>query len=386
MLFENEDAYLSDDEDPPSDEGNLMHAIRNHSVDIIKDLILNKGLSPNFVYHRKNPVCVAASVGFIDVLDILVEGDCFLDVQDLSDPMWKRYPLHIAASNGHLQFVKRLIEFGAEVNCCDSDKRTALHWCATHGHHELAKYLISVGAVVNAAQIDGFTPLHAATCLGHVAVCEVLLFHGADVNLTDSDGWTALHTAVCYGHIDVVQTLLNARASFTKKTTDEETAFLITASCGHLNILKLLIEKGAKINDKNITGHTALHLAVHHNKFDIAKYLIQINADMNTTNQAGQSPFYLSALRAEETLMHMIINSGYNLSREEWILSRKYPTAISKNVSLCDWLHHMATNCRTLKDLCCYKIRQVLGMNYSKHVHSLPLPTLLKEFINTSFQ
>ena len=59
--------------------------------------------------------------------------------------------LHFAASNGHVDVAKVLIQNGADVNAVHNEvKRTALHHAAEYGHVDVAKVLIQNGADVNA--------------------------------------------------------------------------------------------------------------------------------------------------------------------------------------------------------------------------------------------
>ena len=65
-----------------------------------------------------------------------------------------RYKLHDAASNGHVDVAKVLIQNGADVNAVDEVKRTPLHGAAEEGHVDVAKVLIQNGADVNAVDKD----------------------------------------------------------------------------------------------------------------------------------------------------------------------------------------------------------------------------------------
>lgn len=358
----------------------LLEAITNHNCAIVHDLVHNRGLSPNFNMDGQTPICRAAQLGYSDILDILVEGGCSLTTGDAD--VWRRQALHIAASKGHIEFAKRLLEYGADVNSRDDDQRTPLHWAATYGNPDMASYLLQVGAAVNIAQCDGFTPLHAATCLGHNNVCKVLIEHGGEINRTDRDGWTAFHTAVCYGHKAVVETLLEAGASLNKLTNDEENVVHIAASSGKLEVLKLLLEKGVDLNAVTMCGSTPFYLSVYYGEFEMARYLIKIGADMYIKGP-NKSPFYLAATRCNVPIMFLMLEGGYNLSCEEWVLEKDFPQVLHKLPELCNFLHSLGANPRALKNLCRFRIRKALkyDSDFEHRLDQLQLPICLKVYI-----
>eukprot|EP00299_Pterocystis_sp_00344_P015219 c7592_g1_i4.p1 GENE.c7592_g1_i4~~c7592_g1_i4.p1 ORF type:complete len:119 (+),score=22.61 c7592_g1_i4:128-484(+) len=59
-------------------------------------------------------------------------------------------PLHHAASNGHVELCRFLVENGANVNAaCNTGLQTPLHKAAERSHTRTCEYLISVGAFVD---------------------------------------------------------------------------------------------------------------------------------------------------------------------------------------------------------------------------------------------
>lgn len=362
----------------------LLEAIQAHCCAQVYEIIHVKGLSPNYSISGCSPICKAAHLGFVDILDILVEGGCDLQMAEGEHDIWHRRALHIAASKGHIHFVKRLLEHGADINCRDDDQRTPLHWAATYGNAEMTAFLIANGGCVNIAQCDGFTPLHAATCLGHNETCKVLLEHGAEINRTDRDGWSAFHTSVCYGHIEVVKTLLAAGASLTKVTNDEENVIHIAASSGKLDIAKLLVEKGAPIDELNLNGNTALYLSVYYREYEMAKFLIQIGANMYLPQAPRKTPFYLAAVRGYKEYLMLFIEADYKLSSEEWLVQKEFPSTLLEFPEFCSALHRLAVKPNSLKEKCRRVIRLTLyyDRNFENKVNQLDIPKVLKKYVS----
>ena len=67
--------------------------------------------------------------------------------------------------------VKKYLESGAHVDTRDSLGCTALHWAASGGHFDCVKCLMDAGADVNVAGVSGDTPLHKAA----VSVSAIVL-------------------------------------------------------------------------------------------------------------------------------------------------------------------------------------------------------------------
>lgn len=113
--------------------------------------------------------------------------------------------LHWAASNGGLESVKLLLNYGADPNAI-SYHGTPLHFAAINGHTKVVKLLIDHGVYVDELDYRKWTPLHAAAFRGHRKVVELLLDHGANIYLIDNNNHTPLHLAA--KHRGIVELLL----------------------------------------------------------------------------------------------------------------------------------------------------------------------------------
>jgi len=111
-----------------------------------------------------------------------------------------------AAIKGHVEIVRTLINYGADVNRVNNlgvapleAAVRGLHFkdeadtTAHKRHASVISLLIDSGAYVDVTQPNnGNTPLHEAALSGYTAIVEELLRHGADVNAMNVNGETPL--------------------------------------------------------------------------------------------------------------------------------------------------------------------------------------------------
>jgi ankyrin repeat protein len=145
-----------------------------------------------------------------------------------SSAIWGRSgygPLQLAARDGDVRKLERLLREGAYVNArCDFRSWTALHVAADCGQVAAARVLLEHGAKVDLRDTDGYTPLHVtgsqpsgrpqpkSTEPARNEVAVLLLDHGANPNATTNYGYNALHCAVKSNDATLVRILLDRRA------------------------------------------------------------------------------------------------------------------------------------------------------------------------------
>lgn len=98
-------------------------------------------------------------------------------------------PLMIAALKGRLDFARKLLARGADVN---KTGWTPLHYAAAGGHLQIMELLLDQYAYIDAESPNGTTPLMMAAGYGNDAAVKLLLDAGADPSLKNQLGLTAL--------------------------------------------------------------------------------------------------------------------------------------------------------------------------------------------------
>ncbi|HRE30856.1 MAG TPA: ankyrin repeat domain-containing protein [Candidatus Berkiella sp.] len=86
--------------------------------------------------------------------------------------------LHIAARNGDLVEIRKLIGQGFKVNAEDYLSSTPLHIAANYGRTEAVKLLLQHGANVHDLSYEGFSAIQLAIHKGHYSAAQVLVAQG----------------------------------------------------------------------------------------------------------------------------------------------------------------------------------------------------------------
>jgi ankyrin repeat protein len=105
-------------------------------------------------------------------------------------------PIMYATSRDHLDIVNELIANAADLTMTDRNGATALHIAASYGHVDILRRIIDEDREgLNTPNTHGQTALHQAAEGGMVNSVRLLLQRGADPTIQDADGNTAADLA-----------------------------------------------------------------------------------------------------------------------------------------------------------------------------------------------
>jgi len=240
---------------------------------LAKGAAINAG-EPNW----PTPLAVAAMENNRVIADFLLQRGAKLD-------------LHSAA---YLDLVNRAAEIVARDRQALTSRRhpetslTPLEIAASLGHANMVRKLIELGANPDG---DGeYTrPIQHAVTAGSAETVAVLLKAGADANLTaNTNDYPPLCSAADAGDLDIVRLLVEAGAHLDASGPTGNAPLFMAAYRGHLQVIDYLVDKGADINyDRNDGRWTPLLGAVASGKVDAARRLLDKGAALDAFSAAG---------------------------------------------------------------------------------------------------
>jgi ankyrin repeat protein len=161
-------------------------------------------------------------------------------------------PLHLAAAEGHLDVVKKLVYHRFDLNK-NIQGSTPVHLAARRGHTDVVEFLLNQ-ETINIKRIMGhykLTPLHLAARNGKTEVARLLLSRvDFNVGQNNLDRETPLHLAARAGHLEVVQLLLHNTYHNEHRCRNRwgESPLQLAAVHGHLDVVQFLLDHEEKQN------------------------------------------------------------------------------------------------------------------------------------------
>ena len=168
----------------------FFKAIVFDQVPVVGNLIY-RGMDPNTPTEKGEPALVFAvrSGAPKTVAFLLKQPGIQIDATNAADET----ALMLAANANDLASANLLIEAGASVN---RPNWTPLHYAASKGHTEMMRLLIDNDAYIDSESPNGTTPLMMAAYYATPKAVKLMLEEGADPTLQNKDGQTALDMAL----------------------------------------------------------------------------------------------------------------------------------------------------------------------------------------------
>lgn len=171
------------------DADSFFRAIKQDNDLALRNL-LARGVDPNTRDEKGMPgLYVALQEGALKAAGVLLASPRLqAEIRNPADES----PLMMAALKGHLDIAARLIKLGADVN---KPGWAPLHYAATHGHLQIMRLLLDEHAFIDAESPNGTTPLMMAASYGTPEAVKLLIEAGADIHMRNQKGMTALDFA-----------------------------------------------------------------------------------------------------------------------------------------------------------------------------------------------
>ena len=234
------------------------------------------------------PLIYAARSNDVESVKVLLAAG--VNINQTSGYGWS--PLLVAAQNRYYKLGAYLLDHGANPSLANKGGWTSLYLATDNrniengdypvrkgdmDHLDFIKLLIDKGADVNARVKDstetrtvftnqwldenGATAFLRASQSGDVTLMRLLLAHGADPNINTALGVTPLHVAAGIGWVEGI----------TYEWGEKE----------NVEAVKLLLDLGADVNAQAETGRTALHGAAHKGRSAVVQMLYDHGAKLN---------------------------------------------------------------------------------------------------------
>ena len=208
----------------------------------------------------------------------------------------KNSALANAASEGHEECIRSLVEAGADVNT-KLGNCTVLFVVSWSGLHESVELLLKAGADVNTRSMvsaDQYsTALGIAAQENHTKCMELLIEAGADVNDTVNCLIRPLVIAAWAWSYDALKLLLDSGADVNKLDELGDNAVLSVLKQYHCNLkeLQLFLKAGVYINQRNKEGRNALEQYIKHGVYESGYLLsdVRLNRIAQLLFAAGEN-------------------------------------------------------------------------------------------------
>uniref|UniRef100_A0A7S3YEG1 Non-specific serine/threonine protein kinase n=1 Tax=Lotharella globosa TaxID=91324 RepID=A0A7S3YEG1_9EUKA len=273
---------------------------------------------------------LAAASGSISELDELISMKYDVNAVSGEGTNGRQTPLMLAARNGHLEPVIKLLRSGAQLETEDSYGQTALlravrgaqvavvrvilenkanvdhqdHYGVTALHMavemdsaEMISLLVSSGANIeiktnNKCQFPFMSPYRLACALNSLESAQELLDIKADVDSKDSHGTTSLLDALSRQKMELLRLIVRYNPNLYVSSKQTEGVMPLSYAAGKLSVpfVQLLVEAKADVNKLDLGGKTALHFAARTNNTQAIEYLLKVGADYTLRDKTNRDP------------------------------------------------------------------------------------------------
>lgn len=413
----------------------FLSSVKEGRINAVQDFILSdKSLLGRVGFYGKTALFHAISSRNLRMVEVLLKGGC--DVEQMSFVSYHRdrlvscdeSPVVTAARLGEVEMVRRLLEYGAQVDKCSQfhpqhtgckvADRAALHFACEDGNLPLVELLLKYEADVNIQDKRKELPLHLASrcrslgtsCEDQTSIVRLLCEHGSEINSTTSVDCTALYLVTFYACLHKARILLFHGAD-PNKTYNRDFTFgsplHIAATKDRTAFAELLIGFGAKLDLVNFSGYTPLQLNLNvYSQSQVIWLLIYHGAAVDTIDKHNMTLMAacIRNMRLDcETLARFMVYAGYDLKQDKWLRPQNAQASGGANsgesrpmteieipegrmTDLCNWLRERQSEPLLLSEICRIQIRKYArcikeGGSIVSLIQALPLPNAIIEYL-----
>uniref|UniRef100_A0A1I7ZIL4 ANK_REP_REGION domain-containing protein n=1 Tax=Steinernema glaseri TaxID=37863 RepID=A0A1I7ZIL4_9BILA len=219
----------------------------------------------------------------------------------------------LAACQGQLEAVQKLVSHRAGIDAIDGDGRTALMHAAIHDHLHIVDLLLSLGADEAHKDNNGAVALHYACAHPDIALCRALCT-SSTLNAMDRYGNRPLMIAVQHNHIEIVAELLDYGAPADAKSLDGDSPLRIASFAGNTEMIRLIASyPGVDLDDVDLDGNPLLHtLLSNGSDLSVAACLLDLGACTSASDSHGRNAAHVVASLNDITAAELLCKKGAN--------------------------------------------------------------------------
>ena len=273
---------------------------------------------------RGTPLQAAASSGHMDSVRLLLDHGADVDLMSLTSAFGNA--LQAAAGFGCEGVVNMLLDHGANADMSGGDMGNCIIAAASgltvnvpeETVCRIVERLISAGAGIECENVNGRIALHEAALANSAAIVETLLKNGADINAADKDGFTALHIATQYGCEKVVRLLLEH--GVTSLPTEMECTSLVGAAIvGRNSIGEIFDDHEVDTDGHDCEREMPLHRADNSESSEVSRGLPSLGAYVSQPNKYGRTALHAAASSGHLTSVKALLDAGADVNPRDFM-------------------------------------------------------------------
>jgi len=298
----------------------LIHAVRSKNDKLIEYLLIN-GVEVNSINNKEES---AISIAFSDrltdksrrIIKLLINHKADLNriygFKERYGMYYEKNTLLIhSIKNNNMEYLKLLIDNGADVNGKNLKNNTPLYFSISYSHTEMTEYLLSKGANVNEIINDNNeTALFYALSYGKFEIANLLIKNGADINHKNKDKRIPLYYTMY--RKDMSDILINKNIDFEELDSGGKCLFHYCISRHNMIIFDFIMTNvpDININRKDSNNNTPLMLAVTANDIEIATRLLEKKPLINLRNNKLQSALSIAVNKRNYNMIKLLFDHG----------------------------------------------------------------------------
>lgn len=300
---------------------------RKNNLEIAR-LLLQHHVNPNTPADSGiRPLSRAALFGHVNMVRVLLDYGADIDAVDGCGYTALLYSIFGETKPSTTSL---LLERGANTSITSAEGVTAIHIATSKGRVDLVKLLLEYHADLDTAYKCGFRPLHIAASKDRLELVKLLLEHGADPTRTQTlngkdPGETALSHAARRGNSSVVECLIDTGIDIEALcgSPKSETVLGHAATLGNMRILQQVYEKDpTKSSIVDEYGRTPLHWAALKGHVQVFNYLLERGSDPTVKDLGGQTLLHFAATSSSlgmvQRVRELSDSADYVSSEAKW--------------------------------------------------------------------